>query len=136
MATVEYCAIPYLRGKTKSQKAWRNQDGKYFAVAYCIPVHLGKPEGLPGKYIASHNNIMLAPWWMCKDMGYEQHSIEDWEKIYEMDGGWENDDPDEYSIKANQIDYSEACAYYDKLRARKAWKKAHPNQTRFTYRSW
>lgn len=125
MATVEYCAIPYLRGKTKSQKAWRNQDGKYFAVAYCMPVHLGKPEGLLGKYLVSHTNIMLAPWWMCKGMGYEQHSIEDWEKIYEMDGGWENDDPDEYSIKANQIDYSEACAYYDKLRARKAWKKAH-----------
>ena len=127
MATVEYCAIPYLRGKTKSQKAWRNQDGKYFAVAYCMPVHLGKPEGLLVKYLISHNNIMLAPWWMCKGMGYEQHSIEDWEKIYEMDGGWENDDPDEYSIKANQIDYSEACAYYDKLRARKAWKKAHPH---------
>lgn len=127
MATVEYCAIPYLRGKTKSQKAWRNQGGKYFAVAYCMPVHLGKPEGLLGKYLVSHNNIMLAPWWMCKGMGYEQHSIEDWEKIYEMDGGWENDDPEEYSIKANQIDYSEACAYYDKLRARKAWKKAHPH---------
>lgn len=127
MATSEYCAIPYLRGKTKSQKAWRNQDGKYFAVAYCMPVHLGKPEDLPGKYLVSHNNIMLAPWWMCKGMRYEQHSIEDWEKIYEMDGGWENDDPDEYSIKANQIDYSEACAYYDKLRARKAWKKAHPH---------
>ena len=127
MATSEYCAIPYLRGKTKSQKAWRNQDGKYFAVAYCMPVHLGKPEDLPGKYLVSHNNIMLAPWWMCKGMSYEQHSIEDWEKIYEMDGGWENDDPDEYSIKANQIDYSEACAYYDKLRARKAWKKAHPH---------
>ena len=92
-----------------------------------MPVHLGKPEGLPGKYLISHNNIMLAPWWMCKGMGYEQHSIEDWEKIYEMDGGWENDDPAEYSIKANQIDYSEACAYYDKLRARKAWKKAHPH---------
>ena len=128
MATVEYCAIPYLRGKTKSQKAWRNQDGKYFAVAYCMPVHFGKPEGLLGKYFVSHNNIMLAPWWMCKGMGYEQHSIEDWEKIYEMDGGWENDDPDGYSIRANQIDYSEACTYYDKLRARKAWKKVHPNQ--------
>lgn len=127
MATDEYCAIPYLRGKTESQKAWRNQDGKFFVVNYCMPVHLGKPEGLLGKYFVSHNNIMLAPWWMCKDMGYEQHSIEDWEKIYEMDGGWENDDPDEYSIKANQIDYSEACAYYDKLCARKAWKKAHPH---------
>lgn len=127
MATVEYCAIPYLRGKTKSQKAWRNQDGKYFAVAYCMPVHLGKLEGLLGKYLVSHNNIMLAPWWMCKDMGYEQHSIEDWEKIYEMDGGWENDDPEEYSIRANQVDYEERCAYYAELRARKAWKKAHPN---------
>lgn len=127
MATSEYCAIPYLRGKTKSQKAWRNQDGKYFAVAYCMPVHLGKPEDLPGKYLVSHNNIMLAPWWMCKGMSYEQHSIEDWEKIYEMDGGWENDDPDEYSTKANQIDYSEECVYYDKLCARKAWKKAHPH---------
>lgn len=128
MATSEYCAIPYLRGKTKSQKAWKNQDGKYFAVAYCMPVHLGKPEGLPEKYLASHNNIMLAPWWMCKDMGYEQHSIENWEKIYEMDGGWENDDPEEYSIRANQVDYEEKCAYYAELRARKAWKKAHPNQ--------
>ena len=136
MATSEYCAIPYLRGKTESQKAWRNQDGKYFAVTYCMPVHLGKPEGLPGKYLVSHNNIMLAPWWMCKDMGYEQHSIEDWEKIYEMDGGWENDDPDEYSIRANKVDYEERCAYYAELRARKAWKKTHPNQTRFTYRSW
>ena len=47
MATTEYCAIPYLRGKTQTQKAWKNQDGKYFAVAYCMPVHLGKPEGLP-----------------------------------------------------------------------------------------
>lgn len=128
MATTEYCAIPYLRGKTKSQKAWKNQDGKYFAVAYCMPVHLGKPEGLPEKYLASHNNIMLAPWWMCKDMGYEQHSIEDWEKIYEMDGGWENDDPEEYSIQANQVDYEERCAYYAELRARKAWKKAHPSR--------
>lgn len=127
MATTEYCAIPYLRGKTKSQKAWTNQNGKYFAVSYCMPVHLGKPEGLPEKYLASHNNIMLAPWWMCKDMGYEQHSIEDWEKIYEMDGGWENDDPEEYSIRANQVDYEERCAYYAELRARKAWKKAHPN---------
>lgn len=45
------------------------------------------------------------------------------EKIYEMDGGWENDDPDEYSIKANQTDHPEACAYYDKLRARKLGKK-------------
>ena len=60
MATSEYCAIPYLRGKTKSQKAWRNQDGKYFAVAYCMPVHLGKPEGLSKKYLVSHNNVMLA----------------------------------------------------------------------------
>ncbi len=128
MATSEYCAIPYLRGKTKSQKAWKNQDGKYFAVSYCMPVHLGKPEGLPEKYLASHNNIMLAPWWMCKDMGYEQHSIENWEKIYEMDGGWENDDPEEYSIRANQVDYEERCAYYAELRARKAWKKAHSNQ--------
>lgn len=58
MATVEYCAIPYLRGKTKSQKAWRNQDGKYFAVAYCMPAHLGKPEGLLGKYLVSRE---LAP---------------------------------------------------------------------------
>lgn len=127
MATTEYCAIPYLRGKTKLQKAWTNQNGKYFAVSYCMPVHLGKPEGLPEKYLVSHNNIMLAPWWMCKDMGYEQHSIEDWEKIYEMDGGWENDDPEEYSIRANQVDYEERCAYYAELRARKAWKKAHPN---------
>ena len=125
MATSEYCAIPYLRGKTKSQTAWRNQDGKYFAVNYCMPVHLGKPGDLPEKYLVSHNNIMLAPWWMCKDMGYEQHSIENWEKIYEMDGGWENDDPEEYSIRVNQVDYEEKCAYYDKLRARKAWKKAH-----------
>ena len=45
-------------------------------------------------------------------------------KIYEMDGGWENDDPEEYSIRANKVDYEERCAYYDKLRARKAWKKA------------
>lgn len=134
MATIEYCAIPYLRGKTQTQKAWKNQDGKYFAVAYCMPVHLGKPEGLPEKYLASYNNIMLAPWWMCKDMGYEQHSIEDWEKIYEMDGGWENDDPEEYSIRANQVDYEEGCAYYAELRARKAWKKAHPNQRRWFYR--
>ena len=134
MATSEYCAIPYLRGKTKSQKAWRNQDGKYFAVAYCMPVHLGKPEGLPKKYLISHNNIMLAPWWMCKSMGYEQHSIEDWEKIYEMDGGWENDDPEEYSNKANQVDYEERCAYYAELRARKAWKKAHLNQRRSFYK--
>lgn len=67
---------------------------------------------------------MLAPWWMCKGMGYEQHSIENWEKIYEMDGGWENDDPEEYSIRANQIDY----AYYAELRARKAWKKAKLNK--------
>lgn len=134
MATSEYCAIPYLRGKTKSQKAWRSQDGKYFAVAYCIPVHLGKPEGLPEKYLVSYNNIMLAPWWMCKSMGYEQHSIEDWEKIYEMDGGWENDDPEEYSIRANKVDYEERCAYYAELRARKAWKKTHPNQRRSFYK--
>ena len=134
MATSEYCAIPYLRGKTKSQTAWRNQDGKYFAVAYCMPVHLGKPEDLPGEYFVSYNNIMLAPWWMCKDMSYEQHSIENWEKIYEMDGGWENDDPEEYSIRANQVDYEERCAYYAELRARKAWKKAHPNQRRWSYR--
>ena len=117
MATSEYCAIPYLRGKTQTQTAWRNQDGKYFAVNYCMPVHLGKPGDLPEKYLVSHNNIMLAPWWMCKGMGYEQHSIENWEKIYEMDGGWENDDLEEYSIRANQVDYEEKCAYYDKLRA-------------------
>lgn len=48
----------------------------------------------------------------------------------------ENGDPEEYSIRANQVDYEERCAYYAELRARKAWKKAHPNQTRFTYRSW
>lgn len=131
MATKEYCAIPYLRGKTQTQKAWKNQDGKFFAVAYCMPVHLGKIEGLPEKYIASYNNIMLAPWWMCKDMGYEQHSLEDWEKIYEMDGGWENDDPDEFSIRANKVDYEERCAMYAEMRARKAWKKAHPNQHSF-----
>ena len=63
--------------------------------------------------------------WSTLELKKYSNSNEDWEKIYEMDGGWENDDPDEYSIKANQIDYSEACAYYDKLRARKAWKKAH-----------
>ena len=133
MATKEFCAIPYLRGKTQTQKAWKNQDGKFFAVAYCMPVHLEKPEGLSEKYFTSYSNIMLAPWWMCKDMGYEQHSLEEWEEIYGMDGGWENDDPDEFSTRANKVDYEERCAMYAEMRARKAWKKAHPNQRRSFY---
>ncbi len=125
MATKEYCVILYLRGKTKSLKAWKNQTGGFFAVSQCIPVHFSRPEGLrAGSCIPATTNAMLAPWWMCKDMGFEQHSIEDWEKIYGMDGGWENDDPDEYSIRANEFDYKEACSYYAALRARKAAKKA------------
>lgn len=54
-----------------------------------------------------------------------------WDYTYKGD-----DNPEEYSIRANQVDYEERCAYYAELRARKAWKKAHLNQTRFTYRSW
>lgn len=46
--------------------------------------------------------------WSTLELKKYSNSNEDWEKIYEMDGCWENDDPDEYSIKANQIDYSEA----------------------------
>ena len=127
---MEYCVIPYLKGKTKSLKAWKSSSGGYFAVSQCIPVHFTNPEGLrAGSCVVGTTNAMLAPWWMCKDRGFEQHTLEDWEKIYGMDGGWENDDPDEYSIRANQVDYEERCAYYARLRARKAWKKARLMQS-------
>ena len=38
--------------------------------------------------------------WSTLELKKYSNSNEDWEKIYEMDSGWENDDPDEYSIKA------------------------------------
>ena len=125
MATTNYCVIPYLRGKTSTQKAWKSERGGYYAVDYCIPVHFNKTEGLSEGAICSRGkNGMLAPWWMCKGKGFEQHSLEDWEKIYDMDGGWVDDDPEEYSILANAQDYASRCEYYAMLRARKAAKKA------------
>lgn len=128
MATSNYCLIPYLRGKTSTQKAWKCQIGGYFAVSQCIPVHFNNPDKLPeGAICSGKSNAMLAPWWMCKDRGFEQHSMEDWEKIYGMDGGWENDDPEEFSIRANAYDYQERCEYYARLRARKAAKKRRLN---------
>lgn len=121
---MEYCVIPRLRGKTKSLKAWKNGDGGIFAVSQCINVHFTKPQLVPESWLASHTNAVLAPWWMCKDHHYEQHSLEEWENIYGMDGGWEDDDPDEFSIRVNEIEHKRICEYYATLRARKAAKRA------------
>ncbi|MCF0126053.1 MAG: hypothetical protein HUJ68_09945 [Clostridia bacterium] len=134
MGTTNYCIVHSLRGKTPSGKAWKTAEGRFLAVSQCIAVHF--PENAKENkrlFFVNGTNALLAPWWMCKDSDWEQHSLEDWTNIYGMDGEWINDTPDEFSERANRYDYDEFCRRMARLRQRKAAKRARIRNSYSSY---
>lgn len=127
MATNNYCFITRLEGITPSGKAYIT-EGCFLARSQCIVCHFENAEELQkeGKLIY-RNNGLLAPWWMCKEFGYnvKSYPIEEIKEKYDLEEGWLGEESiDEYCARMSAYYREQKKKEYAAMRARKAQYKA------------